>query len=161
MPEPQRSEARALVTMCVQAQDVDDVIVWADALLDSSFAADAGINPPSWVDTLFDIYMDIRTPDYVSLIYHVGASVACLVANILGGIDVCGVLETLVAIGGAIVDGFEAVGEFFSDLFGGGGCNYEYNGQCVHVHQLLAKLLEVGLPASVEARKAGDSQWAA
>ena len=161
MPEPQRSEARALVTMCVQAQDIDDVIVCADALLDSSFAADAGIDPPSWVDSLFDIYMDIRTPDYVSLIYHVGASVACLVANILGGIDVCGVLETLVAIGGAIVDGLEAAAEFFSDLFGGGGCNYKVNDQCVELHQLLARQLEPGIAASLEARRKSDAEWAA
>jgi hypothetical protein len=161
MPEADRIEARALVTLCVQSQNVDDVVVCADALLGSSFAADAGINPPSWVDTMFDIYIDIRTPDYLSLIQHVGASAACLAAQILGGIDVCGVLETLAAIGGAIADGFGAVGEFLSDLFGGGGCNYEWNGECVHRHQLLAKLLEAGLAVSVEARKAGDAQWAA
>jgi hypothetical protein len=159
MPEADRNEAKALVTLCVQAQNVDDVVICADALLGSSFAADAGINPPSWVDSMFDIYIDIRTPDYLSLIQHVGASVACLVVNIVGGIDVCGVLETLAAIGGAILDGLGAVGEFFSDLFGG-GC-WEWQGQCVPVHQLLAKLLEVGLAVSVEARKAGDPQWAA
>jgi hypothetical protein len=120
-PTKEGQEAAALVKMCSAVGTVDDAIVCAHALLDSSFAAELGVTLPSWVESLFDIYMDIKTKDYINLIYHVGATVACIVANVLTGFDVCGLFGAIADLAGAIYEGAAAVVEFFSDLLGGGG----------------------------------------
>ena len=105
----QINEAYALVKQCSSINDVDDAIVCADALLDSSIAEDADLGIPSWVDSMFDVYVDIREKDYWGLVYHVGATIACAVANYFTGVDVCAFLADLAEIAGDVVDGAKEV----------------------------------------------------
>lgn len=106
----QINEAYALINQCSSIDDVDDAIVCADSLLDSSIADDADLDIPSWVDSMFDVYVDLRDKDYWSLVYHVGATVACAVANYFSGVDVCAFLADIAEIAGEVVDAAKEVG---------------------------------------------------
>ena len=117
LPVEKYNEALDIIKRCAAIKDVDDVIMCADYLLNSSFVADAGVKVPSWVYLLFDIYGDIKAPDYWGLVYHVGATVACIVAEYFTGVDVCSFLKDLAAIGVAIYDAAGAVIDFLSDTF--------------------------------------------
>lgn len=89
---------------CINADDVDDFIYCADALLDSSIVQDADTGIPSWVNSLFDIYIDIDKKDYWALVYDVGATVACIVANYMTSVDICGFLGELYDAGKEVVE---------------------------------------------------------
>lgn len=117
LPADKYNEAIVIVKRCAAIKDVDDTIMCADYLLNSSFAADAGVRVPEWVYLLFDIYGDIKATDYWSLVYHVGATVACIAAQYFSGLDVCSFLKDLAAIGVAIYDAAGAVIDFLSDNF--------------------------------------------
>jgi len=103
-------EVYGIASKCGNADDVDDFIYCADTLIDSSFVEDADLNIPSWVDSLFEIYIDIDQKDYWGLVYHVGATVVCAVANYFTGNDVCALLSDLYEIGKDVVDGAKKVG---------------------------------------------------
>ncbi len=105
MPADKINDAYGLIQRCSGIDDVDDAIVCADTLLDSSIAKDLELEVPTWINSLFDIYMDIRDKDYWGLVYDVGATIACAVANYFLGTDVCAFLEDLAEIAGEIVDG--------------------------------------------------------
>ncbi len=117
LPADKYNEAIVIVKRCAAIKDVDDTIMCADYLLNSSFAADAGVTVPSWVYFLFDIYDDIKAKDYWGLVYHVGATIACIAAEYFSGLDVCSFLKDLVALGVAIYDAAGAVVDFISDTF--------------------------------------------
>lgn len=110
VPGDKINEAYKLVKQCAGIDDVDDAIVCADALLDSSIADEADLAVPSWVNSLFDIYIDLRDKDYWGLVYDVGATVACAVANYFTGTDVCAFLEDIAEFAGDVADGVKAVG---------------------------------------------------
>ncbi len=110
VPGDKINEAYKLVKQCAGIDDVDDAIVCADALLDSSIADEADLAVPTWVNSLFDIYMDLRDKDYWGLVYDVGATVACAVANYFTGTDVCAFLEDIAEFVGDVADGVKAVG---------------------------------------------------
>ncbi len=110
MPAGKINEAYGLVNQCAAIDDVDDAIVCADSLLDSTIADDADLGIPSWVNSLFDIYMDLRDKDYWGLVYDVGATVACAVANYFTSVDVCAFLEDIAEFAGDVADGAKAVG---------------------------------------------------
>ncbi len=127
VPVNKINEAYGVVNTCAKvasasgaAAEIDAVIICADTILDSSIAKEADLGIPSWVDSLFDIYGDIKHKDYWSLVYHVGATVVCLVAEYFaGGIDVCGFLKDIAAVAGAVYDAAGDVVEFIADLFKG------------------------------------------
>ncbi len=127
VPANKINEAYGVVNTCAQvasasgaAAEIDAVIICADTILDSSIAKEADLGIPSWVDSLFDIYGDIKHKDYWSLVYHVGATVVCLVAEYFaGGIDVCGFLKDIAAVAGAVYDAAGDVVEFIADMFKG------------------------------------------
>jgi len=156
----QVNEGWAVVMTCTSTTNVDGTIMCADALLDSSFAEQLEINPPSWVDSLFDVYIDIRDRDYVSLIYHVGATVACAIGNYITGTDVCKFLETIADIGNFILDAINAVADFFTSLFGGDEC-YKEGGKCQSLSQMVFTRLmtDPGRDAGVVARLASEVAW--
>jgi hypothetical protein len=164
MSKAQEDEAMSMLMACYNISDVDGAIVCADKLMGSSFAAETGSGPPTYVDFLFDIYMDIKEGDYVGLVYHVGATIACTVATAFtGGVDVCGFIETLAGFANAAAEGIEAVGDFLNDLFGGGGPNCpQINGQCVDMGIEISKWLHKHvLNISIERRLAGGVVWEA
>ena len=125
VPTNQINDAHIVITTCAKigaagsaGAGIDSVIVCADTLLDSSVVQQADIGIPTWVDYLFDIYVDIKEKDYWGLVYHVGATVACAVSQyIAGGLDVCGFLKDLAEIAGAVYDAAGDVIAFLSDAF--------------------------------------------
>jgi hypothetical protein len=103
-------EVYGIASKCGNADDVDDFIYCADTLIDSSFAEEADLGIPSWVNSLFEIYIDIDQKDYWGLVYNVGATVACAVANYFTGNDVCAFLADIAEFASDVADGVVAVG---------------------------------------------------
>jgi hypothetical protein len=103
-------EVYSIAGRCSNADDVDDFIYCADTLLDSSIVESADIGVPTWVNSLFDIYIDIDQKDYWGLVKDVGATVACAVANYFLGADVCAFLDDIVEFAGDVTDGVVAIG---------------------------------------------------
>ena len=112
VPANKINEAYGVVNTCAKvasasgaAAEIDAVIICADTILDSAIAKEANLGIPVWVDSLFDIYGDIKHKDYWSLVYHVGATVVCLVAEYFaGGTDICGFLGELYDAGKEVVE---------------------------------------------------------
>jgi hypothetical protein len=110
---------RALYKHCAGSNDADDVIVCADAFLDSpagkDLADDTGL--PSWTPLVFDIYFDIRNEDFWGLARDVGMIAACIGAQVIaGGTDVCGVLVALIDMAKAAYDSAQKAYEFIKDF---------------------------------------------
>ncbi|MBB5202865.1 hypothetical protein HNQ51_000158 [Inhella inkyongensis] len=83
-----------------------ELIACVEELLDNGSTggviAEAGAD--KWVRLAIEIYLDIKTGDYIELIKDGGKPLGCALANVLTGVDVCGAIEALIAIGGAAVD---------------------------------------------------------
>jgi len=109
-------EVYNIANKCLNADDVDDFIYCADALMDSSFVAEAELDIPSWVYTAFDLYISIDQKDYWGLVYNVGATVACAVANYYTGNDVCAFLADIAEFAGDAVEGVKKVGGALNNL---------------------------------------------
>lgn len=103
-------EVYNIASRCAHADDVDDFIYCADTLIDSSVVDDAEIGIPTWVNSLFEIYIDIDQKDYWGLVKDVGTTVACAVANYFVGADVCAFLEDIAEFAGDVKDGVVAIG---------------------------------------------------
>ena len=116
IPAPEVNQTFEIVKQCMNVGNVEAAIMCADAILGSDVVKDSGAQIPSWVNSLFEVYGAVRHKDFPKLIYEVGITVACAVANYFTGVDVCGVVEELAKIAGTIVDGLEDVAEFFSDI---------------------------------------------
>ena len=103
-------EVYGIAGRCAHADDVDDFIYCADTLLDSSIADDADLGVKTWVNSLFDVYIDIDQKDYWGLVKDVGSTIACAVANYFIGADVCAFLEDIAELAGDVKDGVVAIG---------------------------------------------------
>ena len=103
-------EVYGIAGRCGNADDVDDFIYCADTLLDSSIAKDAQLTVPTWVNSLFDVYVDIDQKDYWGLVKDVGSTIACAVANYFIGADVCAFLDDIAEFAGDVKDGAVAIG---------------------------------------------------
>ena len=74
---------------------------------------------PSWAWDILDAYIMYRTGDYWGLAKKLGEAVACIVIQVLvGGADVCGLLEELVRMAQDMWDAAKAVAEFISAVGG-------------------------------------------
>ena len=162
------NEVYGIVNTCKGVDDLDDAIYCADYLLDSSFVDDVGLKVPTWVNSLFDIYIDIDKKDYWGLVKDVGATIACAVANYFLGADVCAFLEDVAAVGKAIIGAFGEVVDFVSDLFSSGGTTYKIHGKEVGVAEFLTYMYgheptnpKGYLNGSVQARMEGEKEWKA
>ncbi len=122
------ADAYSIYSKCAHADDVDDAIYCAQAVSNSSVVESANVIP-SWVGSLFDVYVDIDKKDYWGLVKDVGATVACAVANFFLSVDVCGFLDDIVKVGEAIIGALGEVVDFVSDFLGGGGTTYKIHGK--------------------------------
>ncbi len=112
------NEAQKIITHCASiltasgATDaIDDAIVCADMVLDSSIAKDAELSVPSWVNSLFDVYMAIRDKDFWMLLAKVGETVACALIDYFLCVDLCSYLGEIYAAGKAVVDTANDIGQ--------------------------------------------------
>lgn len=98
-----------------------DVAICIDQFHDSGTGQQAGSGAeiPSWVYDLLDAYIMYRTGDYWGLAKKLGEAAFCVVIQILvGGADVCGLLEELVELAGALWDAGKALVEWASSVGG-------------------------------------------
>lgn len=158
-------DAYSIYSKCAHADDVDDAIYCAQAVNNSSVVEETH-TIPSWVGSLFDIYVDIDKPDYWGLVKDVGATVACGVAHFFLTVDLCGFFDDIAKVGEAIIGALGEVIDFISDLFGGGGTTYKIHGKEVSQTDFVTYLYghapwnpkEVVF-GSVQARMEGAKSW--
>lgn len=161
LPVDKVNEVHGIVQTCNDIKDVDGALMCADYFLDTSIADDMGVKPPSYLGMLFDIYVDVRDKDYWSLVLHVGATAACAAANFILGVDVCNLLGVLADLGGALLDGLEAVDEVLDEIFGSSGCNYKKNGVCADpAVDISFWLHKYAYKKTMDRRLEGGSGWA-
>ncbi len=161
------ADAYSIYNKCAHADDVDDIIYCARAVNSSSVVESANVIP-SWVDSLFDVYVDIDRKDYWGLVKDVGATVACAVANFFLSVDVCGFLDDIAKVGEAIIGAFGEIVDFLSDFFGGGGTTYKIHGKEVNQTEFVVYMYghapwnpkEV-INGSVQARMESAKNWSA
>ncbi len=161
------TDAYSIYSKCAHADDVDDAIYCAQAVKDSSVVESANVIP-SWVGSLFDVYVDIDKPDYWGLVKDVGATAACAVADFFLTVDVCGFLDDIVKVGEAIIGALGEVVDFISDFFGGGGTTYKIHGKEVNLTEFVIYMYghapwnpKAVLFGSVQARMEGVKNWSA
>jgi hypothetical protein len=108
---------RSIFKACMASQDADDVILCADAFLDTPAGKEVAQELPSWLPLVLDVYMDIRNDDFWGLARDVGMAAACIGAQVItGGVDVCGVIQALVDMAKQAYDAAAKAYEFLSDL---------------------------------------------
>ena len=83
--------------------------------------------PVEKIEMAINIYLDVKNGDYIQLAIDAGRPLACLAAPLIVGFDVCGAIDALIAVGGAVVsvvaafiEGLTTVAEWVSELLGGG-----------------------------------------
>ncbi len=98
-----------------------DVAICVDQFHDTDLGQQASSEAdiPSWAWDILDAYIMYRTGDYWGLAQKLGEAVACVVIQILvGGVDVCGLLEELVKIAQDLWDAAKAVAQFIASVGG-------------------------------------------
>ena len=83
--------------------------------------------PVEKIEMAINIYLDIKNGDYIQLAIDAGKPLACLAAPLIIGFDVCGAIEAIIAVGGAVVsvvaaflEGVTTVAEWVAELLGSG-----------------------------------------
>lgn len=85
---------------------------------DSTIGSVIGSSTSDNLVTFVKIYIDIKNGDYIQLMIDGGQLIGCAAAQVIaGGFDVCGALETLIAIGEGIADVAGAVGDAAESWF--------------------------------------------
>jgi hypothetical protein len=107
---PTVTEIRAVVGVlekCGSTADDNGLIACVEALIDnhttSNLVEGAGMSTER-VRMAIAIYLDLKNQDYVQLMLDGGKPLGCALAQVLTGIDVCGALDAILAVGGAVVD---------------------------------------------------------
>lgn len=110
------------VVECLENSGNDvDVAICIDEFHETGAGQQAGSEAeiPSWVYDLLDSYIMYRTGDYWGLAWKLGEAVTCIVIQILvGGADICGLLEELVQLAEDLWDAGKAVMEWFGSVGG-------------------------------------------
>lgn len=109
---------RDILISCGSASSTDAVLQCVEAASSTDLAQENGV--PSWFPKLIAVYFDIEHHDYWGLVADAGEAVACAGAEALTGVDVCGVIKTLIEAGKEVYEAgkvvVDAVEDFFSDL---------------------------------------------
>jgi hypothetical protein len=82
--------------------------------------------PADKIKLAIDIYLTLKAGDYIGLAIMLGKPLACIAANVIVGFDVCGAIDALIAVGGAVVslvkafvEGLNNFTEWVGSLLGG------------------------------------------
>ena len=109
---------RDILVSCGSASSTDAVLQCVEAASSTDLAQENGV--PFWFPKLIAVYFDIEHHDYWGLLADAGEVVACAGAEAMTGVDVCGVIKTLIEAGKEVYEGgkavVDAVEDFFSDL---------------------------------------------
>ena len=112
---------------CLSNADTDtEVIACVDSFKDTPLGQQAasGTGAPSWFWDLIDAYVAYRTGDFWGVVGKLGEAALCLVAQVMAGgsVDVCGLIEQLVALAEEFEDAAKAVAKFVASV---GGATWE------------------------------------
>jgi len=112
--------AQDLFDCLANVKDDVGVVNCADTHKNSAFAQKyVGALPP-WLDNLIDAYIAIRNENFWGVVNNLGEAAVCIIAQVMAaGLDLCGLVKELVALGEALLDAATAVGKFFADLGSG------------------------------------------
>lgn len=81
----------------------------------------ATVELPPWLKNVVAAYVDIREKDFWGLVGDLGEAAICIAAQALAmGIDICGLIQDLIAVGEALLDAGKAVAQFFASVGGAG-----------------------------------------
>jgi hypothetical protein len=84
---------------------------------------DTTIKLPPWLTQLVSAYVNVKEGDFWGLVSDLGEAALCIAAQVMAmGIDVCGLIQDLIALGEALLDAGKAVVKFFASV---GGTTYE------------------------------------
>jgi|GEM_PF-2606338 len=111
--------SKGLFTCLDKAANDVQVLKCVDTFKDSPIgqkaAGQAGI--PSWFWDLLDTYIAFREKDYWGVVAKLGEATICIVAQVLvGGADLCGLIEDLIEIGKGLLDAGKAVAQFVASV---------------------------------------------
>ncbi len=103
--------------------DGNDVLGCLNAHKNDDFVKKFGgvnLQLPPWLDNLVAAYVAMKNNDFWGVVTPLGESAVCIVAQVMAaGLDLCGLVKDLIAVGEALLDAATAVGKFFADLGGG------------------------------------------
>jgi hypothetical protein len=105
--------------VCLSNADNDvEVLKCIEDFKDTPLGSKIGDQIPSWVYDLITVYIALKEKDYTTLLVYLGKAAACAILQVLTGgtMDICGLIEELVALAGALLDAATAVYEFFKDV---------------------------------------------
>lgn len=105
--------------VCLSNADNDvEVLKCIEDFKDTPLGSKIGNEIPSWVYDLITVYIALKEKDYTTLLVYLGKAAACAILQVLSGgaMDICGLIEELVAVAGALLDAATAVYEFFKDV---------------------------------------------
>jgi hypothetical protein len=113
---------------CVEGGD--DVVVCTDAFHKTEAGKKAAADIPEGVWRAVDAYVAWKANDVWGVVQSLGEAAMCAVLQVLaGGLDACGLIKDLVALGEKFLDAGKAAGEFFKDL-GEGAWNVAKGAYC-------------------------------
>jgi hypothetical protein len=100
-----------------------DVLGCLDTHKDDDFVKKYGgvnLELPPWMDNLVSAYVAIQNNDFWGVVGPLGEAAVCVIAQVMAaGLDLCGLIKDLIAVGEALLDAATAVGQFFADVGGG------------------------------------------
>jgi hypothetical protein len=127
LPLPSQIKAViGVVQVCLDQPPSDTgIITCLNTAMDNPTLAEQ--MPVEKIELAIKIYLDIKSGDYIQLAIDAGKPLACLAAPFIVGFDVCGAIEAILAVGGAVVslvtafiEGLTALADWVADLLGGG-----------------------------------------
>jgi hypothetical protein len=75
------------------------------------------IELPPWLDNVVQAYIHINEGDFWGVVGDLGEAAICIIAQIMAaGIDLCGLIEDLIAVGEALLDAGKAVAKFIASV---------------------------------------------
>lgn len=81
--------------------------------------AGATIELPPWLENVIQAYIHINEGDFWGVVGDLGEAAICIIAQIMAaGIDLCGLIEDLIAVGEAMLDAGKAVAQFAAAVGG-------------------------------------------
>lgn len=112
-----RESKEFIVNLSNAGNDVE-VLKCIEDFKDTKLGSKIGDEIPSWVYDLITVYIALKEKDYTTLIVYLGKAAACAILQVISGgaLDVCGLIEDLIAIANTLLDAATAVYEFFKDV---------------------------------------------
>jgi len=111
-------QSKAFIVCLSNAGNDVEVLKCIEDFKDTPLGSKIGNEIPSWVYDLITVYIALKEKDYTTLIVYLGKAAACAILQVISGgaLDVCGLIEDLIAVANALLDAATAVYEFFKDV---------------------------------------------